>query len=270
MDFVATSPEAYFQGRVDHMLHCSFLSDQFSQGLLSSRDAIDPRRNHVVVVPIDSLVSIELDSWHDGGIADTGFHHFDRIGEMAGWGPVSVRLAYLDGLLFMAIEFPSPDRGCHPLQDESITNAYGPESVVKLLKKMWETYDSLSLLLWLYPADLPTEMSPGGLLDSWSHQLDAVHGALTASMTRTASDYLEQRIEEVTKGNEYVQDANIDEVYEVIGLHRKTDVFLNALRMERGVDSRVKIWGSYRDDLSLLRAKMERSMYFMKSNLEKA
>ncbi|KIX92089.1 uncharacterized protein Z520_12173 [Fonsecaea multimorphosa CBS 102226] len=270
MDFVATSPEAYFQGRVDHMLHVSFLSDQFYQALLSGRNAVDRRRNHVVVVPARSIVSIDFRTWHNGGTADTGFHHFDRPAELAGNGPVSVRLAHWGGLLFMAVEFSGPDRGINPLQDEEITNTYGPACLMKLLKKMWETYDSLSLLLWLYPATLPDELPPGRLLDSWSRQLDAVHGALAASMTGTASEYLHQRVMEAAKGDEYVQDANIDDVYEVIGLHRKTDVFLNALRVERDVDNRLRIWVSYRDDLSFLLAKMEKCMYLMKGNMEMA
>ncbi|OAP54597.1 hypothetical protein AYL99_11045 [Fonsecaea erecta] len=270
MDFVATSPEAYFQGRIDHSLHCDFLSDHFTQGFLSSRNAIDLKRNYVVVVPANSVTSLGLGSWHDGGLADTGFHHYDRPTELADDGPVSVRLAKANGLLFIAVEFPGPGRGLNPLQDESIITAYGPPSVVKLLKRLWETYDSLSLLLWLYPAELADEIPPGSLLDSWSRQLGAIHGALTTSMMGTASDYLGQRVTEVAKGDEYAHDESIDEMYEIIGLHCKTDVFLQALQSEQVVENKLRIWITYRDELSFLRDKMNRRMHLMKTRLDMA
>ncbi|EXJ61239.1 uncharacterized protein A1O5_12031 [Cladophialophora psammophila CBS 110553] len=248
------------------MLQCSFLSDLYDRGLLPSRSAIDFRQNHVTIVPASSIIDIDPRVWRNGGFADTGFQHFDRPVELAGNGPVSIRLATFNDLFFLAIEYANTDesyRGINPLQDMSIINRYGPVSVVKLLKQMWEIYDSLGLLLLKYTAETPPEK-----MDLSSQQLGAVHGALATAMMNTASECLNRRIMEVAKGDEYAQDPNIEDMFEVIGLHHKAEVFLKALRGEAEIENKVRIWQSYRDDVSFLRAKVEKCLYFMKSNVD--
>ncbi|KIW25427.1 uncharacterized protein PV07_08600 [Cladophialophora immunda] len=262
MNIVSTGPVAYFQGRIDHMLHCSFLYDRFARRLLASLDAIDPRKNHVVVVQTRSLTRIDSGGWHDCGVADTGFHHFDRPLELAGNGPVSVRLAYMKGLLFMAMEYPDPDRGKNPFEDESITRAYGPSLAMLLLQRMWDTYDSLSLLLWLYPADLPPELPPDELLTSWAKQLAAVNGALRGLIATTGAEYIHRR--DMEAGG---QDDHLDDMYGVHGLLHDTDRLLDELQSQRD-DKKLSTWASYRDHLDFIRNKLESTMYFIKTGME--